>query len=168
MAKNYKMYLGGKWVDRKQKLRVESPYDDSLVATVAAASTDDYTEAIKVAHEKFQETKELPSYHREATCLAIAAGMEKNIDKFAKAMASELGKAYSHCKLEVGRSIGVFRTAAEEAKRIGGEMIDLDWNPGAEERIGLVRRFPMGVIAGISPFYFNLKLVAQKVCPANG
>lgn len=166
MAKNYKMYLGGKWVDRKQKLRVESPYDNSLTATVAAASSDDYTEAIKIAHEKFKETRELPSYHREATCLAIANGLEKNIDKFSKAMASELGKAYSHCKLEVGRSAGVFRTAAEEAKRIGGEMIDLDWSPGCEERIGLVRRFPMGVIAGISPFNFPLNLVAHKVGPA--
>jgi glyceraldehyde-3-phosphate dehydrogenase (NADP+) len=77
-----------------------------------------------------------------------------------------LGKAYKDSKGEVSRAVGVFRVAAEEAKRIGGEIIDLDWNPGAEERFGLIRRFPMGVIAGISPFNFPLNLVAHKIAPA--
>ena len=78
----------------------------------------------------------------------------------------ELGKAYKDSRLEVTRAIGVFRVAAEEAKRIGGEIVDLDWSPGSEQRLGLVRRFPMGVIGGISPFNFPLNLVAHKVGPA--
>jgi len=45
-------------------------------------------------------------------------------------------------------------------------MIDLDWLPGSEERVGLVRRFPLGVVAGITPFNFPLNLVAHKVGPA--
>jgi len=166
MAKNYKMYLGGKWVDRKSKIRVESPYDDSLVATVAAASKEDYTIAISQAEKAFNITRELPSYKREQTCLQIAAGLEKNLDKFARAMSMELGKSLKDSRGEVGRAVGVFRVAAEESKRIGGEIIDLDWNPGAEERMGLIRRFPMGVIAGISPFNFPLNLVAHKIGPA--
>jgi acyl-CoA reductase-like NAD-dependent aldehyde dehydrogenase len=166
MVKSYKMYLGGKWVDRKNKIRVESPYDDSLVATVAAASKKDYVEAIRIAGETFRVTRDLPSYKREATCRAIAAGLEKNIDRIGKAMTLELGKALKDARGEVARAIGVFKTAAEEAKRIGGEIIDLDWAPGSEERMGLVRRFPKGVIAGISPFNFPLNLVAHKVAPA--
>lgn len=166
MAKNYKMYLGGRWVDRKNKIRVENPYDDSLVGTVAAASKEDYTEAIGIAHDSFRVTRELPSYKREQTCRQIAAGLEKNIDKLARLMAMELGKAYKDARLEVSRAIGVFKVAAEEAKRIGGEIMDLDWNPGSEERMGLIRRFPIGVIAGISPFNFPLNLVAHKVAPA--
>ena len=81
-------------------------------------------------------------------------------------MSRELGKSLKDARGEVSRSIGVFKVAAEEAKRIGGEIIDLDWNPGAEERMGLVRRFPRGVIAGIAPFNFPLNLVAHKVAPA--
>jgi glyceraldehyde-3-phosphate dehydrogenase (NADP+) len=166
MAKSYKMYLGGKWVASKQKIRVESPYDGRLVGTVAAATSADYTRAIDIAHKTFARTRELPSYHREQTCRAIADGLEKNIEKITRAMCLELGKAYRDSRLEVTRAIGVFRVAAEEAKRIGGEIIDLDWNPGSEERLGLVRRFPMGVIAGISPFNFPLNLVAHKIAPA--
>ncbi len=166
MAKKYKMYLGGKWVDGADRIRVESPYDGSLAATVAAANSEDYTKAIKIADETFRITRDLPAYKREETCLAIAAGLEKNLDKFATMMSMELGKALKDSRGEVMRSIGVFRTAAEEAKRIGGEIIDLDWSPGSEERLGLVRRFPRGVIAGISPFNFPLNLVAHKIGPA--
>jgi glyceraldehyde-3-phosphate dehydrogenase (NADP+) len=166
MAKNYKIYLGGKWVDRPEKIRVESPYDNSLVAQVAAASKADYSKAIDMADKAFAVTRELPAYKREETCRAIAAGLEKNIDKFAKTMSMELGKAYKDAKGEVTRAIGVFNVSAEEAKRVGGEIIDLDWSPGSEERLGLVRRFPRGVIGGISPFNFPLNLVAHKVGPA--
>lgn len=166
MAKNYKMYLGGCWVDRRNKIKVTWPWDDSLFARAAAASKEDYTEAIRIAHEAFRVTRELPSYRREATCRAIAAGIEKNIEKFTTTIVRELGKSYKDSKAEVQRAVGVFRVAAEEAKRVGGEIIDLDWTPGAEERVGLVRRFPMGVVAGISPFNFPLNLVAHKVAPA--
>ncbi len=166
MARNYKMYLGGTWVDRPNKIRVVSPYNRALVGRVAAASKSDYTEAIKIAHQAFGLTRELPSYKREETCLAIAAGLQKNLDKIATMMSRELGKSLKDARGEVSRSIGVFKVAAEEAKRIGGEIIDLDWNPGAEERMGLVRRFPRGVIAGIAPFNFPLNLVAHKIAPA--
>ncbi|UCE25133.1 MAG: aldehyde dehydrogenase family protein [Candidatus Zixiibacteriota bacterium] len=166
MAKNYKMYLGGKWVDRKNKIKVINPYDNSTVGMVSAASPGDYTKAIDIAHKTFRVTRELPSYKREETCRRIAAGLEKNIEKLALTMSRELGKAYRDARGEVTRAIGVFKVAAEEAKRIGGEIVDLDWAPGAEERVGLVRRFPMGVIAGISPFNFPLNLVAHKVAPA--
>ena len=166
MARNHKMYLGGKWVDRKNKIKVINPYDNSVVGSVAAASSDDYTKAIDIAQKTFRITRDLPSYKREETCRSIAAGLEKDIDKLARTMSRELGKAYKDAKGEVTRAIGVFKVAAEEAKRIGGEIIDLDWTPGAEERFGLVRRFPMGVVAGISPFNFPLNLVAHKVAPA--
>ncbi|NOY88796.1 MAG: aldehyde dehydrogenase family protein, partial [FCB group bacterium] len=164
--KNYKMYLGGKWVDSKNKIKVYNPYNDSLVANVAAASQNDYTKAIGIAHKTFQKTRELPSYKREKVCLQIANGLEKDIEKFTKAMVLELGKAYKDARGEVLRAIGVFRVAAEESKRIGGEIMDLDWTAGSENRMGLIRRFPVGVIGGISPFNFPLNLVAHKVAPA--
>ncbi|MFQ5499616.1 MAG: aldehyde dehydrogenase family protein [Candidatus Zixiibacteriota bacterium] len=166
MAKKYKMYLGGRWVDRKNKIRVESPYDNHHVADVAAAGAEDYTEAIAIANDAFAITRDLPAYKREQTLLHIAAGIEKNLDKYARMMAEELGKCLKDCRIEIGRSVGVFRVAAEEAKRIGGEIIDMDWAPGGENRMGLIRRFPKGVIAGISPFNWPMNMVAHKLAPA--
>ncbi|MCP4566907.1 MAG: aldehyde dehydrogenase family protein [FCB group bacterium] len=166
MAKSYKYYLAGKWIASSTKIRVESPYDDSLVGTVSAATKKEYTKAIDAAQKAFETTRSLPSYVRERICLEIADGLIKNREKFARIMTLEMGKAIRDARLEVDRAINCFRIAAEEAKRIGGEIMDLDWTVGSEERVGLIRRFPVGVVAGISPFNFPLNLVAHKVAPA--
>ena len=56
--------------------------------------------------------------------------------------------------------------AAEESTRIYGEYLPLDWQESTAGRWGIVRRFPLGPIAGITPFNFPLNLVAHKVAPA--
>ncbi len=166
MTKKYKLYLGGKWVDRKEKIKVESPYDGKVVGEVAMANKADFTKAIELAEKTFAQTRELPSYVREDACKSIAEGIKKNFDSFARTMALEVGKAIRDCETEVSRAIQVFTIAGEEAKRIGGEIMDLDWISGTEKRMGLIRRFPIGVISGIAPFNFPLNLVAHKVAPA--
>lgn len=166
MAKKYKMYLAGKWVDRKEKLDVRSPYDGKLVGSVALASKSDMTAAIAAAQKSFHVMSNLPSYKREEICARISDGISANKEKFAKMMAMEVGKSLKDSLLEVSRAANVFKISGEEAKRIGGEIMDLDWIPGSEGRMGLIRRFPVGVVAGIAPFNFPLNLVAHKIGPA--
>jgi glyceraldehyde-3-phosphate dehydrogenase (NADP+) len=166
MAQQFKIYLGGKWVDRKEKIEVKSPYDGKVVGEVAMASKEDFVKAIDLAEKAFEITRDLPSYARENACKSVAEGLKQNFDNFAKTMSMEVGKAIKDSEVEVCRAIQVFTIAAEEAKRVGGEIMDFDWIPGNEKRMGLVRRFPMGVIGGISPFNFPLNLVAHKIAPA--
>ena len=68
--------------------------------------------------------------------------------------------------VEVDRATLTFRLGAEEAERITGEMIPLDLLPSSKGRVGITRRFPLGPIAGISPFNFPLNLAAHKLAPA--
>lgn len=166
MSKAYRMYLGGDWRDAERRISVENPWDNSLTGLAAKATRQDFERAISLADEAFEQTRELPAYKREAVCRQIADLLEQRIDEFARMMTLELGKAIKDSRLEVMRAIGVFRTSAEEAKRIGGEIVDLDWLAGSEGRMGLVKRFPRGVIAGITPFNFPLNLVAHKIGPA--
>jgi acyl-CoA reductase-like NAD-dependent aldehyde dehydrogenase len=83
-----------------------------------------------------------------------------------KTITMEAGKPITDAKREVSRAIQTFTVAAEEARRIPGEVIPLDWTPGFDTHIGLLRRFPIGPILGITPFNFPLNLVAHKVAPA--
>ena len=76
------------------------------------------------------------------------------------------GKPLKYAKAEVTRGINTFKIASEEAKRIYGETIPLDLTPQTRKRWGIVGHFPIGVIAGITPFNFPLNLVAHKVAPA--
>jgi len=66
----------------------------------------------------------------------------------------------------VARGALTFRIAAEEALRINGEWLPLDWSAPNRGRSGIVRRYPIGPVAGISPFNFPLNLAAHKVAPA--
>ena len=49
---------------------------------------------------------------------------------------------------------------------MGGELMRLDTEASLGSRAGLIRRFPLGPVLGISPFNFPLNLVAHKVAPA--
>ena len=64
------------------------------------------------------------------------------------------------------RAVFTFNVAAEESVRIYGEYLPLDWQEYTAGRWGIVRRYPLGPIAGITPFNFPLNLVAHKVAPA--
>jgi glyceraldehyde-3-phosphate dehydrogenase (NADP+) len=81
-------------------------------------------------------------------------------------MTAESGKPITDAKREVSRAIQTFTVAAEEAKRIPGEVLPLDWTPGTDSHLGILRRFPIGPVLGITPFNFPLNLVAHKVAPA--
>ncbi|MEE8149156.1 MAG: aldehyde dehydrogenase family protein, partial [candidate division Zixibacteria bacterium] len=109
MARHYKIYLGGKWVDRQEKIEVKSPYDGKVAGTVAMASKADFTKAIDIAEKAFEKTRQLPSYVREEACLAVAEGLRKNSDKFAKMMSLEIGKALKDSEVEVFRAVQVFK-----------------------------------------------------------
>jgi len=76
------------------------------------------------------------------------------------------GQADQDARIEVERAIFTFNIAAEETVRGYGEYLPLDWQLSTAGRWGIVRRFPLGPIAGISPFNFPLNLVAHKVAPA--
>jgi glyceraldehyde-3-phosphate dehydrogenase (NADP+) len=92
--------------------------------------------------------------------------LESAREKFARLITSETGKPISYSRSEVDRSIFTFRYASEEAKRIGGDVLPLDLAPHSRGRLGILRRFPLGPIAAITPFNFPLNLVAHKLAPA--
>src|SRR5205085_12308342 len=105
-------------------------------------------------------------FERQRILRAISAGIEENSEEFARLVALEAGKPIKTARVEVDRAIFTFSVAAEEAVRIGGEYLPLDWQSSTAGRWGIVRRFPLGPIAGITPFNFPINLVAHKVAPA--
>lgn len=109
---------------------------------------------------------QLPSHARYNLLQQIAALLYRRRDEFAQTITAEAGKPITDAKREVSRAIQTFTVAAEEARRIPGEVVPLDWTPGFDTHLGLLRRFPIGPILGITPFNFPINLVAHKVAPA--
>src|SRR4051812_47912671 len=145
---------------------IRSPYDDGVVAAVDRAGPGEVEEAIAAAAEVFETTRHMPSWQRAEVLERVSAALAERGEELARTIALEGGKPIKHARLEVERASFAFKVAAEEAKRIYGEIVPLDWLPGNEGRIAHVRRVPLGPIAGITPFNFPLMLVAHKVAPA--
>ncbi len=81
-------------------------------------------------------------------------------------LAAEAGKPIRDAATEIERGALTFRVAAEEAERLYGEVVPLDLNAASRGRVGIIRRFPIGAVAAISPFNLPLGLAAHKVAPA--
>jgi glyceraldehyde-3-phosphate dehydrogenase (NADP+) len=162
----YGALVDGDWLKTGDAIEVHNPYDDSLVAIVHRAGPEEIEASISKAVETFKVTRKLPSWKRAEILEAISDGIKHRHEEFSRTIALEAGKPIRTARAEVDRAVFTFKIAAEESKRIYGEIVPLDWLPGTESRIGYVRRVPLGPVAGISPFNFPLNLVAHKVAPS--
>jgi acyl-CoA reductase-like NAD-dependent aldehyde dehydrogenase len=159
-------YIGGEWVLTGRKTEVRSPYDGARVAVVHRAGPREIEAALGLAASAFRVTRKLPAWKRSEALHRISAAIASRKDELARVIALEAGKPMKASRAEVERAVFTFAVAAEEARRIYGEVVPLDWLPGVEGREGHVRLVPLGPVAGISPFNYPLNLVAHKVAPA--
>ncbi len=158
--------VGGGHVETGDTYAVRSPYDDAPIALIHRAGPDEIEASIAAAAAAFETTKRLASHERASVLERVSRLIAERRDELARTIALEAGKPLKTAKVEVDRASFTFKVAAEESKRIYGEIVPLDWIPGTEGRVAHVRRIPLGPIAGISPFNFPLNLVAHKVAPA--
>lgn len=148
------------------KRPIRSPYDGHVVGEVPIHTVADAEQALANAAKAFSVTRALPAHERWRILRAIEDGIAAQREEFARSISDEGGKTIRDARVEVGRAELVFSLAAEETRRLGGEVLPLDLNAASNGRVGITRRFPLGVVAGITPFNFPLNLVAHKVAPA--
>ena len=166
-TKPHPIFLAGRWVESPDPLVVANPADDSTPAgSTFNATPEQYEEAVKAAVDAFEVTRELPAYERGRILREISAGLKARREELGALIAAEAGKPIRDALAEVDRATLSFRLGAEEAERQYGEVIPLDLMASSKDRVGITRRFPIGPIAGISPFNFPLNLAAHKLAPA--
>jgi acyl-CoA reductase-like NAD-dependent aldehyde dehydrogenase len=166
-VKPHPIFLAGRWVESPDVLSVTNP---ARVNEPAGATSnpppEQYEEAVSAAVSAFEVTRQLPAYERGAMLRAISAGIKERREELGRLITLESGKPIRDALVEVDRASLTFRLGGEEAERMYGELIPLDLLASSRGRIGLTRRFPLGPIAGISPFNFPLNLAAHKLAPA--
>ncbi len=160
------LYCGGRFIQTDNTLDVENPHNGELVSSTFLAGKDELEMAIGAAVEVKEDLKNLPSYKRYKILKQIADGIEESKEQFAVLIAKEAAKPYKYALSETNRAIQTFTVAAEEARRLPKEYISLDWTPAGENKEGIVKYFPVGPVAAISPFNFPLNLAVHKLAPA--
>ena len=160
------MLVAGSWVDRVDKIPVTNPYNNEEIDTVPRASADDIERALAYASEGASVMRKIPGYDRYHILMRAAKLMDERQEDLARTLTMEEGKVIGEARLEVSRAAETIIGSAEEAKRLGSEVVPLDGAPGTGNRIGFTLRVPCGVVLAITPFNFPLNLVCHKVGPA--
>ena len=161
-----RMYIGGEWVDKDEKLPVVNPYDNSVIDTVPRADPEDVESAVASAVRGAKVMAQVPAYERFLMLRRAADLLEERNEEFGRTITMEEGKVIGEGRMEASRAVQTISLSGEEAKRLSGETVPLDGAPGWTGQLGFTIRVPCGVVAAISPFNFPLNLVCHKVGPA--
>ncbi len=162
----YKIFAGGEFIKSSSEYNVINPYDGTSFAKTWFGDKSILESSIEQAIKVKDELKDMPSYQRSSILNYIAAKIIENQEDFASIIAREAAKPLKYALSEVQRAVQTFYVAAEETKRLPREYLSLDWTSGAKNKEGLVKYYPIGLVAGISPFNFPLNLAVHKIAPA--
>ncbi|HEY2804793.1 MAG TPA: aldehyde dehydrogenase family protein [Gemmatimonadales bacterium] len=160
------MMIRGEVLRGQQTATIRAPWDGAEVGIHPLGSADDIQDAVSANVESAAACRKLPAYERAACLRRIADGLQGRLTEFADLLAREAGKPITQARVEIDRAVAVFRDAAEEATRIGGEIMPLDVAPMGKGRIGMTKHVPLSPIAAITPFNFPVLLAAHKIAPA--
>lgn len=143
-----------------------NPHTGEKIADIADSIEEEMLSAIESADEAFRKMKALSSLERAEILYRAADMLEQEKEEVAIIISREACKPITAARVEVERSVQTLRFSAEEAKRIGGEYIQLDAAKGGEGRDAYTFYEPLGVVGAITPFNFPLNLTVHKVGPA--
>ncbi|HEY3685612.1 MAG TPA: aldehyde dehydrogenase family protein [Streptosporangiaceae bacterium] len=159
-------FVAGRASTGREEFGVTNSFDGRVVARVSVPTAEQVGEAVAAAHDVRHAAAGLPAHVRAAALDHVSRRLSERAEEIAQVITAENGKPITWSRGEAGRAVSVFRLAAEEARRFGGELQRLDTDPGGTGRMAVIRRFPHGPVLAITPFNFPLNLVAHKVAPA--
>jgi glyceraldehyde-3-phosphate dehydrogenase (NADP+) len=161
------IYVAGAFVTTAEPVEVIAPGNDRRpIAVTYHALEDEYERAVEGALAAEAPLAGLAAFERSAALHAVSRGILDRAEELSQQLAAEAGKPIRDARTEIERGALTFRIAAEEAERLYGEVLPLDINAASRGRLAIVRRFPIGAVAAISPFNLPLGLAAHKVAPA--
>ncbi|MBW6498860.1 MAG: aldehyde dehydrogenase family protein [Bacteroidales bacterium] len=163
---SFLVYSGGSFVRTSREHVVSGPFDGKPFARTWLAGVEEFEQSVVAAVAAFAGLKKMHAFERSSILREISEKITAREEVFAGIIAREAAKPWRYALAEVRRAAQTFFVASEEARRLPGEILSLDWTPEAAGREGLVKYFPIGPVAGISPFNFPLNLAVHKIAPA--
>ena len=148
-------FVDGRWMEDGDIVEVRAPFDGSVIGRVVQARREHAEAAIAAAVKAFGTTRRLPAFERQRVLRRVAESIAERRDEFSRTLAQEAGKPIKLARIEVDRAVFIFNVAAEEATRIYGEYLPLDWQEFTAGRWGIVKRFPARPDRGHHAFQFS-------------
>src|SRR5690349_9938193 len=128
-VRTYPFLLAGEFRSGAGAWEIRSPYSGELIGRASLASRADVTAAIDAAVSAAPEAAAMPSHARATVLDRIASEVAERKEELARLLAEEAGKPVGAARIELDRTVFVFRQGSEEAKRISGEVMPMDLMP---------------------------------------
>lgn len=160
-----KYFLNGAWMESSILEPIQNPWSGEKIADVCLADSSQVEAAVASSHAAFEKTRKIPADTRATILEKICHLLAERRAEFVSTIVSEAGKPVTLAEAETDRARLTFRFAAALALSDEGHGISMNASSPGLGHFGMVRRFPIGVILGITPFNFPLNLVAHKIAP---
>jgi aldehyde dehydrogenase (NAD+) len=157
-------YIAGEAVTTGRVLEVRYPWDGSLTGTAGLIGPEHLDQAITAALAFPNES--LTRRDRHDILRKAAVLLAERRDGFAALITRETGLAIREAKYETSRSSDVLEFAAMEALRDDGRIFSCDISPNGKPRKIFTSRYPVRLVAAITPFNHPLNQVVHKLAPA--
>jgi len=142
--------IGGAFVPGSGRfLDVYDPARGAVISRVPLSGEAEVDRAVSAARAAFPAWSALPIKERVQVFYRYKALLEKHVDELAALVTEENGKVESEAKAEILKSAELTEFACSLPQIVTGEILEV--SRGVECR---VERFPLGVVASITPFNF--------------
>lgn len=143
-------YIDGRTVpDESARIAVISPLDGEQISTVPLSGAREVALAARAAKQAFGAWSAMPIKERAQIFFRYRSLLEKNMNELAELIHCENGKTIGESRAEIEKSIEVTEFACSLEQLAAGEVMEV--SRGVECR---VERYPVGVVACITPFNF--------------
>ncbi len=162
---DHAMLVGGEWRAARSGETAEttSPATGEVIGTVPQGDRADAQAAIEAALGAFDGWSRTNPFERAAKMHAVGDAIEARRDELARTLTLDQGKPLAaEAHDEVAELVEYWRMAAEDAKRLGGELPN-STSPG--KRVLLMRR-ARGPIGIITPWNWPYTMPAELLAPA--
>ena len=159
------MFVAGDW---RSSLTGETfaavrPATGEHLATIPQGGREDVSAAVTSARTAAESWARLTAFERASKMHAVGDVIAARRDELARTLTLDQGKPlHAEAYDEVDELIDYWRMAAEDAKRLGGELPN-SFSPG--KRVLLTRR-ARGVIGLITPWNWPYTMPAELIAPA--
>ena len=155
-----KLYINGSWIvaESDRVIKVENPETHAIIACVPRSGDADVNKAVAAAKAAFETWQFAPLSERLEKMERVLAGMRRNRQRLIDTISAELG-----CPIKIAAEMHTDPFILETEN-----YIETARSFCYEERRGtsVVRREPVGVVAGLTPWNFPLEQIEKKVVPA--
>ncbi|MGH2751010.1 MAG: aldehyde dehydrogenase family protein [Actinomycetota bacterium] len=157
--KQIPLHVGGEWVEGgAAPIPLTSPGTGERIAEIHQGSTKDVGRAVEAAERAFVRLSAMTAFERAALTHTVADLLLERREEIATDLSFELGKPYrTEALAEIDTAAGMFRDAAECAKRLTSEYIP---SADPDKRVLTIRQ-PRGVYGLLTPWNFPVAIPSE-------